>query len=169
MTEIFSEENLILHREYLRKLRLRYSILETSVPKLSGASLEDVQRLRLTQRDRADVMRLLPEIELHEIFFSSFSEQRQTRSDLIIKRFGSLGSYLDILYRSARDLDHGFLVIFEDGDYLAVTEYYRAFYHRRPQLAIDMCEHSYFLDYGFDRERYIYSCLSRLDIGKIKT
>ena len=169
MTEIFSEENLALHREYVRKLRLKYSILETSLPEISGASVEDALRLRLTRVDRTDVMRLLPEIELHEIFFSSFSVDRYPHSELIVKRFGSVAAYLDMLYRIVRDVSHGFLVIRQNGDCFVVTEYYRAFIDGCPKLAIDMCEHAYFLDYGFDRERYLCSCLSRLDIEKIKT
>ena len=169
MTEIFSEENLALHREYVRKLRLRYSILETSLPKLSGKSVEDVLRLRLARVDSNDVMRLLPEIQLHEIFFSSFSENGYPHSDLIVKRHGSVAAYLDMLYRLLRDVRYGFLVIRQNGDCSVITDYYRAFYSGSPMLAIDMCEHAYFLDYGFDRDRYICSCLSRLDIGKIKT
>ena len=157
-----------LHREYVRRLRLKYSIIETSLLELSGASLEDVLKLRLAYSDRADVMRLLPEIELHGIFFSSFSELEYLRSDLLVKRFGSVAAYLDMLYRLLREASHGFLVIRQNGDCSVVTKYYRAFCCGRPVLAIDMCEHAYFLDYGFDRERYIYSCLSRLDIGKIK-
>ena len=168
MTEIFSEENLALHREYVRKLRLKYSILETSLPELSGAPIETALRLRLTSVDRADVIRLLPEIELHEIFFSSLTEEKYPNSDSVVKRFGSVAAYLDMLYRLLREASHGFLIIRQNGDCSVVTKYYRAFCCGRPVLAIDMCEHAYFLDYGFDRERYIYSCLSRLDIGKIK-
>lgn len=169
MTEIFSEENLDLHREYVRKLRLRYSILESFLPQLSGASPTDIFKLRLAKSDRYDALRLLSEIALHEIFFSSFCDRAHIRSDVLISRYGSEAACFDVLYRLSRDATHGFLVIFENGDATVVTEYPGVFRRSPPVLAIDLCEHAYFLDYTFDRERYILACLSRLNTGRIKT
>ena len=169
MTEIFSEENLNLHREYVRRLRLKYSIIESSLPQLSGVPVKGIFNLRLGKRDRVDALRLLAEITLHEIFFSSFTEHRNKRSDLLISRYGSAAGYLDMLYRLARDVTHGFLVVGENGEASVVTEYHLAFVHSAPALAVDLCEHAYFLDYGFDRERYVLTCLSRLNLAKIIT
>ena len=167
--EFFSEENLNLHREYVRRLRLKYSIIESSLPQLSGVPVKGILNLRLGKRDRDDALRLLAEITLHEIFFSSFAERRNARSERLARRYGSEAGYLDMLYRLTRDVTHGFLVIMENGDASVLTEYYQAFSHSVPALAVDLCEHAYFLDYAFDRERYIIACLSRLNIGKIKT
>ena len=38
----------------------------------------------------------------------------------------------------------------------------------RPDVrAIDVCEHAYFADYGFDKQRYLISALPYLDITKL--
>ena len=36
-----------------------------------------------------------------------------------------------------------------------------------PALAIDVSEHAYFLDYGFDKQRYIMAALPFLDLSKL--
>ena len=60
ISEILSEENISLHKEYVRQMRLRYSILESDLPRLKGASVSDLPRLRLDKRDLCDALDLLP-------------------------------------------------------------------------------------------------------------
>ena len=36
------------------------------------------------------------------------------------------------------------------------------------RLAVDLCEHAYFYDYGFDKKSYLKAALSSLDLSKIE-
>ena len=38
-----------------------------------------------------------------------------------------------------------------------------------PRLAIDLCEHAYFIEYGFDKERYLEDLLRHLDLSRLKS
>ena len=64
LTEILSDENIALHKEYVRQKRLKLSVIESYLPALSGVRAEDIYRLQLDKRDRDDVLALLPEITL---------------------------------------------------------------------------------------------------------
>jgi UDP-N-acetylglucosamine--N-acetylmuramyl-(pentapeptide) pyrophosphoryl-undecaprenol N-acetylglucosamine transferase len=71
--EFLSEENIDLHREYVRQKKLKYSIIEGSVPEFKGAEVKDIYRMKISARDKTDAIDLLSEITAHDIFFSSFS------------------------------------------------------------------------------------------------
>ena len=167
LREFLSEENIALHKEYARQIRLKYSILEASLKELTGAGVKDLYRLKLDDRDRADALELLPQIILHDVFFSSFCECRYPRSVLVSSVYGSESAFLNRLYKAAEGAQFGFLIIGRGASYSVVTDYKRALRYDEPLLAVDLCEHAYFLDYGFDRERYLVSALSHLDLKKI--
>ena len=170
MTHFLSEENIDLHREYVRQKRLKYSIIEGSIPELRGAEVNDICRMKISARDKADAIDLLSEITAHEIFFSSFSTVQYPRSELIANAYGSEANFLNHLYRRCLLQRYGFVFIYAVGDRIAVKEFSdteNAFRHGTPILAIDVCEHTYFLDYGFDKERYLLSSLPYLDISKL--
>lgn len=167
ITDFLSDENIALHKEYLRQMRLKYSILESSIPALCGAGVGGVMRLRLERRDRDDALSLLPGIVLHEIFFTSFSAVLYPRSSVLAKKYGSEATFLNELYRLSINAAYGFLVVDRGGGASVVTDYLGAFRYADPVLALDLCEHAYFLDYGFDRERYLVSALSYFDLTKI--
>ena len=167
LTEFLSEESIVLHKEYLKQLRLKYSIIESCLPKIKGVKMTDLSRLGLNRRDRRDVLHLLPEIALHEIYFSSFLATPYARSEYVARTFGSEAAYLNRLLGIAKNSIYGFLIIGRGGAASVVMDYKDAFIHSEPILAVDLCEHAYFLDYGFDKERYLISCLSHLDLTKI--
>ena len=170
MTEFLSEENLLLHKERIREQRLKYSILEKSIDGIKGKSAAELLRMRLSRRDYNDIFALLPEIELHEVYFSSFSDKKNSSSLAVRSRYGSEGALLNELYRLGMALDHGFLVVNRRGERiesLALNDYAAAFTLGSPILAIDVCEHAYFLDYGFDKPTYLVNALSFLDLSKI--
>lgn len=169
ITDFLSEENITLHKEYIRQKRLKYSILESSLPSVRGASVGDLFRLKLDKRDRRDALLLLPEIVLHDVFFSSFSEERYVRSEPVSSIYGSEAKLLNELYRLSKDKSHGFLIIDSGGSASVVTDYATALRFSTPKLALDLCEHAYFLDYGFDKERYLVTALSYLNLKKITT
>lgn len=167
ISEILSEENISLHKEYVRQMRLRYSILESDLPRLKGASVSDLPRLRLDKRDLCDALDLLPEIVLHGIFFDSFTDKKYTRSEAVTSLYGSEANLLNELYRLSKGSRSGFLVVGRDCRASLVTDFADAFRQGDPALAVDLFEHAYFLDYGFDRDRYVLNCLSHLNLKKL--
>ena len=168
MTEFLSEENIAMHKEYIRQKHLKYSIIESYLPTIRGLGVRDILSLRLDKRDRGDILALLPEIVLHNIYFSSFAEKRNSRSDILVDMYGSEAAYLNRLYRLAESATQGFLVIEDARNASVITDYKQAFFRTEPILSVDLCEHAYFPDYGFDRDMYIISCLSYLDLSKIQ-
>ena len=170
MKEFLSEENIALHNEYVRNKRLKYSILESSYKGLVGASVSDLYRMKITPRDRSDSLELLTEIRLHEIYFSSFSESQYPRSERVVDFYGNEASFLNELYRKCIKQRYGFVCIYSSRHGIfteGFSECESAFLRDEPMLAIDVCEHAYFMDYGFDRERYLLASLPYLDITKL--
>lgn len=170
MNEFLSEENLSLHKEYIRTKRLRYSIIEASFPSLSSADVGRIYRMKIPTRDKRDAIELMAEIKLHDIFFSSFTESPYARSPVVSMRYGSEANFLNTVFRAAMSGRDGFVTIFCSGDDITVDfvrECERAFRSYTPMLAVDVCEHAYFMDYGFDKERYLLSALPYLDIARL--
>ena len=51
MTEFLSEENIALHKEYLRELSLKYSILEKSIEGIKGIRMSKIPMARCSRDD----------------------------------------------------------------------------------------------------------------------
>ncbi len=165
-----TEQNIALHKDYLKKLRLRYSILEKSVPEISGAELRDIPRLKIKSTDREEALSLKSNIIAHEIYFSSFAEN-PSPCPVICKEYGSERGFIYDVFKSARGRTQGFLFIaldarhrpmvyFSDTNRAVIAKY-------KPLLAIDLCEHASFLDYGFEHDRYIENACAHLNFAKI--
>lgn len=170
MNQFLSEENINLHREYIRQKRLKYSIIESSVRGLRGAEISDIYRIKMSDRDRADSIELLTEIKLHDVYFTSFSPTRYQRSERVAHAYGNEAAFLNELYRLCLSLRYGFVCVYLLGGRIfarGFDDYESAFRFGDPLLAIDVCEHVYFMDFGFDRERYLFSSLPYLDIAKL--
>ena len=171
MRTFLSAESISTHREYLKKLRLKYSVLCKSAPMLAGLDLLEVWRKMSKSDIKTEAVLLLSEITAHEIYFDSFSERR-TPCGVLRKAFGSEDAFLYELYKTARGSRSGFLYVFADTHGSVRCELHEDggffFTKQKPLLALDLFEHAYFRDYGFERERYIESAISRLDLSKIK-
>jgi superoxide dismutase len=170
MNRFLSEESIALHKEYVRLQRLKYSIIESAVPMLKDADVMDVYRMKMTSRDRRDALDLLSEIKLHELFFSSFSDRIYPRSPLVGSAYGSEADFLNFIYKRALALPHGFVLVYLVGDRIELREVIApldAFSSHTPTLALDVCEHVYFTDYGFDKERYLSLALPYLDLARL--
>ena len=170
MNNFLSDENIALHSEYQRNIRLKYSIFESSYPMLVGASMKDILHFRLSSRDKGEVTKLLAEMELHDVYFSSFGNERFPRSVNVADQYGSESAFLNELFRLAMSLRYGFVTVDMNGRNISLStvcdcENIQRFH--RPLLAIDVCEHAYFMDYGFDKERYLLNALPYLDITKL--
>lgn len=170
MREFLSEENIDLHREYLRNMKLKYSILTDSIPSLRDAGFKHIGRMKMTDRDRRDALGLFSEIRMHDVFFSSFSSTRFLPSALAARCFGSEASLLNEIYRQALLLPYGFASVYVVGGRPCVRGSISSeelLSYGDPVLAIDVSEHAYFMDYRFDKDRYLVCALPYLDMTKI--
>ena len=165
-------ENINLHKEYAHNLSLKLSVFEASYPKINNLSYNKISRLKMDRQEKNEVLNLKAEIEVHKLYFNSFISdgERCKRNEFISSTFGSEANFLYEIMCSAKDRT-GFLIIYIDGygkirsyagdDYINVLKRYI------PKLAVDLCEHSYFIDYGFDKGKYLSSALSSLNLSVI--
>lgn len=167
MNEFLSEENISLHREYYRKLKNKYSILEKSAPELKGITLDRIYDMRLPKSLKVDAIILKREIYLHEVFFDSFS-RTYSFPKKVKSSFGSFQNLAFEAYMLAKNMNDGFLLLCEDAKGALLCDSREIYKFKRVILALDMWEHSYFLDYKFDREKYIKNALAFWNVEKFK-
>ena len=170
--DFLSEQSEYMHREYLRKLKLEYSIFEKSYPEIVGKNCREILYCRAISKraEREEAVNLKAEILAHELFFSSFSTPNQS-SVSIKKYFGSQASFLYELSERCMKTG-GFMLLYVDtigkiGTY-AGNQYTKVFLDNRPILAIDLFEHAYFYDYGFDKRSYVNTALQHLNFASIE-
>ena len=165
-----SEESVFEHKAYLANLKLKYSILEKSIPSVKGRTLEEIYKLRLSKAERRELTELYCEIRLHELFFTSFSEHRGIPSQYIEKKYSGCAAFLHELSTEAKRLSFGFVcycVSHKEGVVISSRNYEEIFACGEPIIAIDVFEHAYFRDFGFDKGSYIRAALSALDLSRI--
>ena len=162
---VLSEETLNLHKEYLKKLKLKYSIFEKSRPEISGKGMCEISKMRIAERD--EILYLMRDIKSHELYFNSFDREFQS-SDAVRKRFRSEASFVYELYKTAMESDGDFLLVTANKgelDYEVLSE--KSFLKAEPLLAVDLCEHAYFMDFGFEKEEYLKKILYRLNLKSL--
>ena len=170
MNRFLSDESIALHSDYVRIKRLKYSIIESSVPRLKGAKIKDIYRMRIAPYDKRDALDLLSEIALHELFFASFSKAPYPASQTVRSAYGSEANFLNTIYKMATSLPYGFILVYSLQGRVEIrecTDFKSAYYRSEPVLALDVCEHVYFSDYGFDKERYLSESLPYLDLTRL--
>lgn len=170
MKDFLSEENISLHKEYFRVLKHRYSILEKSVDKLKGKELFELYELRLPKQILKEAIALKKEIYLHEVYFSSFISDgkiKNQNTDRIKAQFGSWQNFVFEAYMYAKEQSGGFLILYEKKKSLVFSRSDEPYRLPKLILALDLCEHAYFLDYKFQRNDYIKSALMHWDGAKI--
>ena len=164
-----SERNLELHKEYLNTLKLKLRIFEKSYPEVVANGIHKLYRSNIPSAERDVYVRIFSEIKAHELYFTSFSDNKKS-SERIKKEFGSQNEFLYEIYKRALECDGGFLFVCDREKSLQLfcgNDYVKTIASGTPILALDLCEHAYFLDYGFDKDRYLISCLSYLNLTKI--
>ena len=164
-----SERNLEMHKEYLNNLMLKYAIFEKSYPALRDADVKAIPKLKIKESEKREAIALLSEILAHKLYFSSFGKPN-SKNEEIRKGFGSEAGLLYSLFCEINKYDGGMLFLYRDGKNLSYTvtrDYSSIFLSRSPLLALDICEHAYFYDYGFDRRSYVLNSLSHLDLTRI--
>ncbi len=161
-----SEEALLLHSEYLKSLKLRYSVMEKSYPEVKNTSIGRNFKMR-GFRYKDEAVELRAEIICHELFFDSFGNAYQA-SRAVREAYRTESSFIYEVFKLCSEGKGKFAVISTDRGTVNIKELYEAREILKipsAVLCIDLCEHSYFLDYGFDKERYISNLLPYLNLG----
>jgi len=162
---VLSEDALNLHKEYLKKLKLKYSIFEKSFPEISGKSMREIWGMKLRERD--EILSLLRNIKSHELYFESFDREFQS-SEAVRRRFRTEASFLYELYEAAKaDGDFLLVTVNSRGDIDYETLSGKSFLKTEPVFALDLCEHAYFMDFGFEKEEYLKKILYRLNLKSL--
>ncbi len=169
INKFISEDAIGLHKNYLENLKLEYSILEKSVPEIKNMSISALKKAR-NLRYKDEIIRIKVDLECHKLFFSSFGNEFQS-SDVIKKAYGTEASFIyDICNEAKQRETCGFLIIgLVKGRIFkyAGQDLEDVFIKATPILAIDLYEHSYFLDYGFDKSAYLEKATKYLNLNKI--
>ena len=169
INKFISEESIGLHKNYLENLKLEYSILEKSVPEIKKMSIPAIKRAR-NLRYKDEILKIKIDLECHNLFFSSFGNEFQT-SDSVKKTYGTEASFRYEIFREAKEwANGGFLIIgtFNGKIFKYVgCDLADVFIKANPILAIDLFEHSYFLDYRFDKSAYLENAIKYLNLNKI--
>ena len=85
-----SKTNEAMHKEELVRMKHRRSIFEKSYG-ATFRSIRDAERVRMPINEREELTRLLSEIILHEIFFSSFDSPGKISEKIRKKRAADIG------------------------------------------------------------------------------
>ena len=170
MNLFLSDGNIKRHLEHLREERLRYSILEKSYPQIKGCAIGQLVRLNIDRDVKDEAISRLWYIKAHECFFNSFTERQTWRKELI-KYYPSKERLLYDIYIEAMEKDHGFLFIYIDKQgtpkWIFADKSDGAFIRYEPILTLDLYEHTYFLDYGFEKKLFLRNALAYLNISSL--
>lgn len=164
-----SEDTVNTHLEHYRRERCKCSIIEKSFPEIKGKGLREILELPMARATKSEILPSFISAKSHELYFNSFCERRRICPD-IKEYYSSEAAFLYELSEHAKKIKHGFLYVFRDryGAPRAVaSDEITPMKGFAPCLALDMSEHAYFLDYRFERDKYISAALARLDLGEI--
>ena len=161
---VLSEKTLNLHRDYLKKQKLRYSIWEKAFPQISGKCAFEIAKMKI--RDKRDIISLKCDIMCHELYFASFGKEYQS-SIAARNKYRTESSFLYEIYEKSRCEKQGFLIIGMSGGRIEYTvgEENEILKITNPLLAVDLYEHAYFLDFGFDMDLYLNKILPMLNLS----
>ena len=170
MNMFLSEDNIKKHLEHLRNQKLRYSILEKSVPELKGKTINEIYRMPLSRDIKDEALCLLWYIRSHETFFDSFTDHPK-KSETVEKNFSSRERLIYDIFLKAKEKNCGFLYVYNDRQGLTRITFSEkndgAYLSFEPALCIDLYEHTYFSDYGFKKESFLRGALGYLDTGRL--
>ncbi len=166
--QFISEGALKKHRDYAESVRLREQV------KRSGKTFDDRSLVQLyrghTKESVAPLYADAVESFSHTLYFSSFCIY-PTVSDGFCRSFGGLTSFFHRLFVEACKAQAFFYIGTDAHGQLCLSDDIGRFLrkNRLPTLAVDVCEHAYFADYGFDKTAYIRAAVGHLDVGRLLT
>lgn len=166
MRRFLSEDNILIHKEYMRTLRLRHSIFEKSIPEIKDKNILDIEKMRLEPSVKSDILSNYQEYYAHHLYFNSFGLVSLV-PPIIKKCYTSVESFLYEVYLVASKKEHGFVYVFSDGVNTIKILHSDDIRKNRflPRLSIDISEHAYFLDYRFEKDKYIRAAISNLNLS----
>ena len=117
--------------------------------------------------EREETLSLLRSIKAHELYFASFGREFQS-SSAVRDKYRTEASFLYELYKTAIGTKEDFLFIsLERGKLNCEVISERSFIRTEPLLAIDLCEHAYFMDFGFQKDEYLAKLISHLNLNSL--
>ena len=165
-----SESNVKRHLDYLNTLKLRLSILEKSIPSVNGKTAREILDMNIPRRQKEEILPLTLEILAHKLYFSSFTTEPKS-SPIVKKYYSSESGFCYDMMCTAKKFSYGYLYVFKDKkgrpDYRITCSPDILFLSSDPVFVIDLCEHAYFADYGFEKEKYLKGALSHLDLIRL--
>ena len=166
MRTFLTEENISIHRDYMKTLRHRHSIFEKSMPEISGKSIFEIEKIRLSGKDKREILPNFREFLAHHLYFNSFCEIQKPQP--ILKKFySSTEAFLYEIHLVAMSEQSGF--VFVTMGERGMPQIHHSTMNERlktaPILALDISEHAYFLDYRFDKEAYVRGAISHLNLS----
>jgi superoxide dismutase len=170
LEKFLSKENIEMHREHARMLSASYSLKEKCYPKIGGKSLFDISRIALPKDEKEEIMKSNVYIKLHEVYFASFCEAPKP-SMTVRRHYGSEDKLCYELLERARASGEDIMMLALDRRGMPQILSYRdtpfapLYYDIR--LALDLYEHAYFFDYGFNREGYLRHAIASLDLPRL--
>lgn len=166
MFDVLSERAVQMHKDYLNDLILRRSIFESSYP--NGVTHSYMRGKTLIDSEREKMRELSNRINAHKLFFDSFGENKYEESELVKQQYGDVSHLLNEVFKACMSSEGGYIYIVKQRGQIEVLKCGENIEPRlKPVLAVDNCEHVYFLDYGFDKERFLYRLLPYLSLSKI--
>ena len=160
-------DNIRYHIDYYKLLKAKFSIYQKSIPELNDTNFKEIKNMGLNRQLAAEIRELFAEMKSHEIYFSSFTTQ-QTVNASILKHYSSKEAFLyDVLCCSVNSKSNFVYVGMFKNKPVITDNAIESFDLYDVKLAVDISEHAYFLDYRFDRERYIKNALTHLNLIKL--
>ncbi len=153
------------HTAYARQLAAREQLLRRG--RVSDErSLFELYRHR-TRADTRPLYEIRVEAMSHELYFSSFCVYPSI-SDTFCRTYGGLTSFFHRLCEQAMAA-RAFLYIGTERGTLITSDDIGVFLRKKqwPLLCIDVCEHAYFSDYGFERTAYVKAAVGHLDVARL--
>lgn len=167
-----TEDNVRLHKEYLKNQRLKLSILEKSVPQIKSKTVSEISKMRIKPAVKSEAAFLISDILSHECYFRSFCVE-SARCKALRDYYSSEASFCYELFCYAKEWKQGFAYVMWNGSGRPVIKHSDkaplAFLTEQPLLALDLCEHAYFYDYGFDKDEYLRRAIAHLDLSRLCT
>ena len=173
MLPFVSEENYAKHKAEVEKRRLRLHVLEKSCPEAPRLDAAGIMRRQRRIPDAVSMASLRADVDLHRLYFDSFSERVMIPSTAARSFFGSEAALLSSMLREGMKLAYGFVCLVRDKrgvlSVRAASDILEMYNGAVPMLAVDLCEHAYYADYGFDKERYLKAALPHLRLNVLDT